>query len=178
MNLRSRCVFEVGFEAKRNGQINGAWRKLSSPLGSCQRAQSAGSWTAFEKHVSQLNAFPRVCFLLALAYVNCIWVHPPVFRAAKGSMLMQVSPSIELSATWAHGTGSHAFCCFCTPSSAGKMSALMVSAKLMLPEKVSVQISRPANPCCQNAVLLCPPSRGPRENKKYRLCSLQISAAQ
>lgn len=99
MNLRSRCVFEVGFEAKRNGQINGAWRKLSSPLRSCQSAQSAGSWTTFEKHVSQLNAFPRVCFLLALAYVNCIWVRPPVFLAAKGSMLIQVSPRAELRAS-------------------------------------------------------------------------------
>jgi hypothetical protein len=99
MNLRSRCVFEVGFEAKRNGQINGAWRKLSIPLRSCQSAQSAGSWTAFEKHVSQLNAFPRVCFLLALAYINCIWIHPPVFSAAKGSMLIQVSLSAEIKAS-------------------------------------------------------------------------------
>lgn len=175
MNLRSRCVFEVGFEAKRNGQINGAWRKLSIPLRSCQSAQSAGSWTAIEKHVSQLNAIPLMCFLLALAYINCIWVHPPAFRAAKGSMFLQVSQcrAKGFNVTWAHITQHTSSvvstCRVSMPSSAGKISALAkLWSWLALLSDCSVALSpilnflraqnvsslKPANVCCSIKLLL------------------------
>lgn len=163
MNLRSRCVFEVGFEAKRNGQINGAWRKLSIPLRSCQSAQSAGSWAAIEKHVSQLNAIPLMCFLLALAYINCIWVHPPVFRAAKGSMFLQVSQCRAKGFTVTQHTSSVASTCSVSmPSSAGKISALAklwswlallsdcsvaLSPILKFPRAQNVSSLKPANIC-------------------------------
>ena len=44
------------FEAERNGQINGAWRKLSITCVFCQSTQSAGSQATFEKHGLQLKS--------------------------------------------------------------------------------------------------------------------------
>ena len=88
------------FEAERNGQINGAWRKLSITCVFCQSTQSAGSQAAFEKHGPQLKSV----FLLGLhsgAHLNSSQGHlnpPTSVPSCRADPDVQASPSADPNA--------------------------------------------------------------------------------